>query len=336
LGKKIIVGIVLAIAIFHLAWYAGSYLYQSRELPDDQTIRRYQDNMMKQLKININRSVIEETYITAYGNRLHLIIAAAGKNAPTLVFIPGTTAYAQVYAQFGYDMYKEGFNVIGFDPRGHGLSSGPRGNYTINELVDDTLAVVKYARERFGEKVALAGSSQGGIVAFYAAAKDDSITAVVCHNIADLNGKDNLVLSQIRPPQFLVPLCAFFMNLYGNYSFPISLYLDLSKEKFSDGTDAATLIKRDPLAVSWITFRALNSLMHTDLSKPVETISVPVMLIHAGKDNIFPQAYVEDIYNRLTCRKKYLLLENAEHLVMTNNVPEIVPPTAVWLREVMR
>ena len=335
MSKKIIAGIILAVAIFHLAWYAGSRLYQNRKLPDHQTIRQYQDNMMKQLKMNVDRSAVEETYIAANGNRLHLMIAAVGKNAPTLVFIPGTTAYAQVYAQFCYDMYREGFNVIGFDPRGHGLSNGPRGNYTINELVDDALAVAKYARERFGGKVALAGSSQGGIVAFYAAAKDDSIAAVVCHNIADLNGKDNLVLSQIRPPRFLVPLCAFFMNLYGNYSFPISLYLDLSKEKFPDGTDAAALIKRDPLAVSWITFRALNSLMRTELAKPVEKIRVPVMLIHAGKDNIFPRAYVEGIYNRLTCRKKYLLLENAEHLVMTNNVPEIVPPTAAWLKEVM-
>ncbi len=336
MAKKIIVGIILAVGIFHLVWYVGSRMYQNQKLPDEKILRSYQDKMMKQLRMNVDRSVMEETYINANGNTLHLIIAAAGKHKPCVVFIPGTTAYAQVYAQFGYDLYQQGFNVIGFDPRGHGLSSGPRGNYTIDELVDDTLEVVKYARARFGGKVALAGSSQGGIVAFYAAARDDSLDAVVCHNLADLNGRDNIILSQIRPPQVLVPLCRFFMNLYGNYSFPISLYLDLTKEKFPDGTDAATLIKHDPLAVSWITFRALNSLLRTDLAKPVESIKVPVMLIHAGKDNIFPQDYVEGIYNRLTCKKKYLLLPNAEHLVMTNNVPEIVEPVATWLKEVMQ
>ncbi|MBN1364189.1 MAG: alpha/beta fold hydrolase [Syntrophaceae bacterium] len=336
MGKKIIIGIILAVGIFHIAWYAGSRIYQNPKLPDDKVLREYQDKMIKQMKMNVDRSVMEETYINANGNRLHLIITATGKNAPTLVFIPGTSVYAKVFAQFGYDMYKQGFNVIGFDPRGHGQSSGPRGNYTINELVDDTLAVMKYTRNRFGDKVALAGSSQGGMTAFYAAARDDSINAVVCHNIANLNGKDNIILSLIRPPQFLVPFCIFIMNIYGNYSFPISLYLDLTKEKFPDGTDAATLIKHDPLAVSWITFRALNSLLRTDMVKPVEKIKVPVMLIHAGKDNIFPQAYVESIYNRLTCKKKYLLLKNAEHLVMTNNVPEIVPPIAAWLKDIMR
>ena len=334
--KKIIFIAIVIIALFHVVWYAGSRMYQNRKLPDEKTIREYQDDMMKRiLKINIDRTLVEETYINANGYKLHLSIGTAGKNAPTLVFIPGTTAYAQVYAQFLYEMDKRGFNVIGFDPRGHGQSSGPRGDYTMSGLVDDLLAVVKYARSRFGGKIVVSGSSQGAMAAFYAAAADDSLAAAVCHNIADLNGKDNIVLSQIRPPRFLLPVAAFLMNLYGSYSFPISLYLDLTKEKFVDGTDAATLIKNDPLCVSWITFRALNSLMHTDLAKPVEKIKVPIMLIHADRDTIFPQAYVEGIYNRLTCKKKYLLLKNTEHLVMTNNVDEIVPPITDWLKEIM-
>jgi len=334
--KRIIIIATIIIGLFHIVWYAGSRIYQNRKLPDDKTIREYQDAIMKRWKINVDRSKIEDTFIDANGYRLHLNIGSIGTNAPTLVFVPGTTAYAQVYSQFLYDMYRQGFNVIGFDPRGHGQSSGPRGDYTMSGLVEDTLAVVKYARNRFGGTVAVSGSSQGGMAAFYAAAADDTLAAAVCHNIADLNGKDNIVLSQLRPPRFLLPAAAFLMNLYGSYSFPISLYLDLTKERFIDGTDAATMVKNDPLCVSWITFRALNSLLHTDPAKPVEKIRVPIMLIHADKDSIFPQAYVEGIYNRLTCKKKYLLFKNTEHLVMTNNVAEVVPPVAAWLKEVMR
>ncbi|MDY6903404.1 MAG: alpha/beta fold hydrolase [Thermodesulfobacteriota bacterium] len=331
--------IIAIIALFHILWYATSRLYQNRKIPGNEVLQEYQDRIMKQMNIAVDRSVMEETYIDANGYRLHLVVAAAGENAPTLVFIPGTTAYAQVYAQFGYEMYKQGFNMIGFDPRGHGQSSGPRGDYTINGLVDDALAVTRYARQRFGGKVALAGSSQGGIVAFYAAARhtspDATVDAAVCHNIADLNGNDNLILSLLRPPKFLVPAARFLMTLYGRFSIPISLYLDLSKETFPDGTNAATLVRNDPLAVSRITFRALNSLTRTDLPTPVEKIPVPIMVIHAGKDNIFPQSYIEDIYNRLACPKKYLLLEDTEHLVMTNNVNEVVPPVAEWLKGIM-
>jgi hypothetical protein len=44
---------------------------------------------------------------------------------------------------------------------------------------------------------------------------------------------------------------------------------------------------------------------------------------------------VELSQERSDVGKKYLLLKDTPHLVMTNNVPEIVPPVAALLREVM-
>ncbi len=336
MAKRIILIILIGTGVFHIAWYAASKIYQGSGVVDDTTAREHLTGYMKQMKINADLSAMEEPSINANGFTLRLTVLPAGKNAPTLVFIPGTSVYAQFYIEFMDQMHKQGFNVVGFDPRGHGRSSGPRGDYTINGLVDDAIAVVKYARNRFGGPVAVAGSSQGGMAAFYAAARDDSIAAAVCHNIADLNGKDNLVLSQVRPPLFLVSVAEFMTRLYGSYSIPISMYLDLKIELMKDGTDVITFSKADPIVVRYITLRALGSLLHTDLAKPVEKIRVPVMLVHADRDSIFPQAYVEGIYNRLTCKKNYLLFKNTEHLVMSNNVPEVVPPVTAWLREVMR
>lgn len=333
--KKIVFFMVLAVVVFHVGWYAVSYKVKHEKLTDEAAIQKAFDDLLKQEKIGIDRNAFKEAYLEANGVNLHLDVFFAGSNAPTLVFIPGTSVYAKFYIEFMYKMYLQGFNVVGFDPRGHGLSSGPRGDYTINEIVDDTLAVVKYARERFGGKVAIAGSSQGGIVAFYAAARDHSIAAAVCHNLADLNGKDNLILSQFRPPRFMVPLAEFMANLYKGYSVPVFLYLDLTKEKSKSGIDAKTLLQNNPIYVKWITIRALGSLMHTDLGTPVEKITVPVMVVHSDQDTIFPRAYVEDIYNRLTCKKKYLLFKNTQHLVMTNNVDEAVPPVSAWLKETM-
>lgn len=334
--KKIIIAVVAAIALFHIAWYASSCSFQKRTPPDGKTAREHLLLYMKQMKIDADLSRMEDTFIEANGSRIHLLVFPAGASAPTLVFIPGTSVHAGFYIEYIYAMYKQGFNVVSFDPRGHGLSGGRRGDYTLDALVADTLAVVKYARGRFGGKVAVAGSSQGGMTAFYAAAADDSIAGAVCHNIADLNGKDNLVLSQIRPPLALVPAAGFLLDLYGSYSIPISLYLDLTTEKMKDGTGVIEYSAGDPLIVSRISLRALGSLLRTDLAKPVEKIRVPVMVVHADRDSIFPQAYVEDIYNRLTCPKKFMLFRNTEHLVMTNNVNEVAPASASWLKSVMK
>lgn len=335
--KKIVLTILLIVVVFHIGWYAVSHKVQNEKLPDEASVQAAFEKSLADGKIIIDRNSFAEIFIEANGVKLHLDVFAIGENAPTVVFIPGTSVYAKFYIEFMYEMYRQGFNVVGFDPRGHGLSSGLRGDYTIQEIVDDTLAVVRYARERFGGKgkVAVVGSSQGGIVAFYAAAMDDSLAAAVCHNLADLNGRDNLILSQLRPPVFLVPLAGFLADLYQKYSIPVFLYLDLTREHSRNGTDAKTLIKSNPVTVKWITIRALGSLMRTDLAKPVEAIKVPIMLVHAENDSIFPQSYVENIFNRLTSEKEYLFFKNTEHLVMTNNVDEAVPPIVTWLKKVM-
>ena len=330
-----IVVVMVVIVLFHAGWYLVTRQKLYASLPDEATVQRFQDKMLKRLNIAVDRSAIEETDITANGLRLHLSILAAGDGAPVLVFIPGTSVYAFLYIELMCALHDQGVTVVGFDPRGHGKSGGPRGRYTINEVVDDALAVAAYARRRFGGPVAVAGSSQGGMAAFYAAARDDSLAAAVCHNIADLNGRDNLQLARLKIPPALVPINQWLLKFYGRFAVPVSLYLDLSQEILKDGTDAATYVREDPLCINWITLRALGSLMKTEPARPVEAIAVPIMLIHSDQDNIFPQAYVESLFGRLTCPKEYLLLPGRDHLVMTNHVDEVAGPMADWLKQTM-
>ena len=152
----------------------------------------------------------ETDSVTSDGLKLHLDIIEVDKAKPTVVFIPGTSVYAMIYGEFMATLADKGYNVVGFDPRGHGRSEGVRGSYTIPELMADTRAVVAYARDRFGDPIAVAGSSQGGIVAFYVAATDEKLAGVICHNIADLGDPESLKLtrtpslSRILKPLFLV------------------------------------------------------------------------------------------------------------------------------------
>src|SRR4030042_1275193 len=117
MGKKIILGIILFLGIFHITWYAGSCTYKNRGLPDNVKEKDYQVKLLKRMDIKIDTRTMEETDIDANGFRIHLTVFPAGKKAPTLVFIPGTSVYARFYIEFLYDMYRQGFNVVGFDPR---------------------------------------------------------------------------------------------------------------------------------------------------------------------------------------------------------------------------
>jgi pimeloyl-ACP methyl ester carboxylesterase len=68
----------------------------------------------------------------------------------------------------------------------------------------------------------------------------------------------------------------------------------------------------------------------------VQEIETPVMIIHAGGDNIFPEDYVRRVYDKLTCPKEFLYVEDAPHLVMTDYVDAILPPIVKWLNEMMK
>src|SRR5688572_18240139 len=135
-----------------------------------------------------------EDWIECDGNKLHLDIYEVGKDAPTIIFIPGTAIYALCYGELLHKFGENGYNVIGLDPRGHGRSEGIRGDYTIPELMRDVDATITYAITRFNDSISLVGSSQGGILALYMAAKDARVKSVVCQNIADLTAPETLSL----------------------------------------------------------------------------------------------------------------------------------------------
>jgi esterase/lipase len=59
------------------------------------------------------------------------------------------------------------------------------------------------------------------------------------------------------------------------------------------------------------------------------------MAIQAEFDEMFTVTYTESIYDRLTCDKEMMVLLGRTHLVMTNDVDEIVPEAAAFLNRYM-
>jgi hypothetical protein len=60
------------------------------------------------------------------------------------------------------------------------------------------------------------------------------------------------------------------------------------------------------------------------------------MLVFQGsKDIVFPLKYTEHMYNRLTCKKKLMVFDGLEHLVLTNHVSEVIGPITHWLHETL-
>lgn len=324
------------------AWAAYSYRMMNKPVPTEDEARAYARSLMERVGLGELYGTWEEEWLELGDRRLALYHFKSDPGDPVMVFVPGTSVYALLYIEYMYKLSRRGFNVVGFDPRGHGMSSGKRGVYTLGQLVEDARAVISHAATRYNPKVAVSGSSQGGMVAFYCAAAEPRLKAAVCHNVIAPDEPDNERMT--RWPAFYRPLLAFsrtslaqaaLRTPLGNLMTPVRAYLNLKEEPCRLFPDVMRFLKEDPLVVNSVSLSALASLGTTPLAVRVEDIKTPVMIVHSGKDNIFPEDYVRRIYERLTCRKEFLFLPDRPHLVMIDYVDEIVPPIAEWLKGVM-
>jgi len=304
---------------------------------NDTELRAYLEKVAGIRGIPLQFDRFKSDSVTSDGLKLRMYIIETDRARPVVVFVPGTAVYSMLYSEFLLALADRGYNVVGIDPRGHGISEGAHGSYTIAELVADTRAAVAYARKRFNDKIAVAGSSQGGIVAFYVAATDEKLAGVVCHNAADLGDPASVRLT--RNPNFsrlMKPLLKFFASLMPEFQIPISFYLNLEAEEMRGFGNAKVFLDQDPIAYRSIRLKGMASLAYEKLPRPVERITTPVQILHAGRDNIFPQDYIENIYNRLTCKKSLKIYPDLPHLILTEHVDIVTPDVVEWLEDIFK
>lgn len=308
-------------------------MYQSKDKTFE-TLHDYFDYIAETMGFPRVHEYFESDTVISDGLKIHVDVFEYDKNAPTIVFIPGTAIYGLCYGELLYKLGQHGYNIVSLDPRGHGQSEGLRGDYTISEIMKDAESAISYAIKRFNKKVNLMGSSQGGIVAFYMAAKDERLDSVICQNFADLTSEDTLQLARHpRLFKYLKGMIAKYGHKLPNIQIPVTSYIDLDKIPVKYFGSAKNFMESDPLALKTISLRALQSLASTEIPKPVSKIKVPVMVLQGTADSIFPVSYTQKIFDRLTCRKQLALFPDRSHAVLHEDIDGVVPVVTTWLQD---
>lgn len=123
---------------------------------------------------------LRDVFVDANGLRHHLV-ARGMPGSPIVVMLHGLTQQARVFDGIGAALAATN-HVYALDVRGRGETEwGPPGEYTIDTYVADLEAV----RMALGlERVALVGTSMGGLIAMqYAAAYPQAVTKLVMNDI---------------------------------------------------------------------------------------------------------------------------------------------------------
>ncbi|MCB9555265.1 MAG: alpha/beta fold hydrolase [Deltaproteobacteria bacterium] len=259
------------------------------------------------------------------GGQLKLSVIDEHADAPVLIFLPGTNAYALLYGEFLTKMVDRGINVVGVDPRGHGRSEGRRGSYTLDEILHDLRTVVDWTRAHFGGRIWIGGSSQGGIASFYFAAMNSDIDGTICHNIADLDGP--LSHQLIRTPKLAKaarPLIRRLARLMPEAPLPMSSYINLAREPVRGMGTALNVLNNDPLTVPFIRLRTLASLTRGPIRSPAHQISCPILVLHGDLDTIFPTSYIEHLFAEIRAEKALLRFPAHHHYMIVDDVDSYI------------
>jgi alpha-beta hydrolase superfamily lysophospholipase len=259
----------------------------------------------------------------------------ADKTRGTIVFVPGTGTHVVAYIEFVCALADEGFTVLAFDPRGHGRSSGQRGDFTVAGFVRDTVAVVRFAQRTCPGPHFLSGSSQGGIIAVYAATLLPELAGVMPQAFADLSDPESAELlgegtlaRRLKPVRSLFPVLG---RMLPTVPIPVSTYVSLARESLG-WTTAAQFLADDPLGVAVYTLRATADLSSAPPPRPLEEMRHHVLVVAAGNDRVFPIAFQRRQANKLTNAKvEVAVFEGQEHLLLNTHPSLVVPRMAEWL-----
>jgi pimeloyl-ACP methyl ester carboxylesterase len=127
-------------------------------------------------------SLSEKAFVTINGVQQGMFIKSKDARNPVLLFLHGGPGMPEYFLTQRYPTgLEEHFTVVWWDRRGAGLSYHPDiplETMTVEQSIQDTLAVTNYLRQRFGkEKIYLMGHSGGSFVGIQAAARAPELYA---------------------------------------------------------------------------------------------------------------------------------------------------------------
>jgi 3-oxoadipate enol-lactonase len=251
------------------------------------------------------------------GARIDYSVAGAA-TAPTLLFINSIATTRELWARQVSRLSKS-FRVISYDARGHGFSQVTAGDYTIEQLGRDALAIL----DAVGiESAHVCGISLGGITAMWLGVHAPRrITSLVLANTAARIGSVEMWTERIA-----------FVKQQG-----MATLADLTMPRwFTDGFRA-----REPQTIEQ--FRAMvaacskdgylsccAALRDEDLREAIADIRCPVLCVAGNADPATPPDALQFIHSRIAGSKMLLLdaahLTNVEqHEAFTNAVSDFIP-----------
>jgi alpha-beta hydrolase superfamily lysophospholipase len=226
--------------------------------------------------------------IAADGIRLHVqawpMDATLHVAEGTAVVVHGLGEHIGRYQHVAEMLNAAGWNVVGYDQRGHGLSTGKRGRLAkADDLYVDLASVIDYARAEFPGRLVLIGHSMGGAVVggFVALTGGSTPTSPAWSRPVD-----GLVMSSPALDMGMSGIQKLSLKVFGVLAPDLPVGNGLKPAWISRDAEVVAAYKADPLVHPKIAARLGQAMFDAGQAALARaaTWTVPTLLIYSATD----------------------------------------------------
>jgi alpha-beta hydrolase superfamily lysophospholipase len=269
---------------------------------------------------------LEHTWAKQHGVLIHLEVHPVSAGAPTVVIVHGLGDHTRRLTPLAIALCEAGFNAIGLDRRGHGISEGRRGDASLDEDFAVLRLGIAQARERFGGPVVLLGDSLGGIMIWYLLTQEPDVDAVVCHDISHPDVRHDASM------RFKAPLMRAVGTVVPRLAVPVRQIADYDHVALDPVTKAYFDDEVDKLFNFTISGRSVASYLAFRASRPWEQVSTPALVIAGAEDRMVSPRFIEASLERSKPpNTTYVKVPGAGHQLFLDDLGDALPPLLEWL-----
>ena len=235
-----------------------------------------------------------------------------------VIIVHGLTEHKGRYEEFANELFQSSISVFAIDLRGHGESSGAKGDLLrFEDYLTDIDAFVKHIKAEFPDmKLAIFGHSLGGLVATAFVEKSDLI------NLLILSSPVLELPSKIKKVRWLPAW------LLGSLKF---------KKRHSESKEMLKYGRNDPLACQFTTLRLLKAaFIHgvRRVKRIFQNITLPVLMLGGQLDNLVNSGNLNSILEKFGSSDKTIIIyKNAKHRIVQNDAKDTAIADIIdWLK----
>jgi lysophospholipase len=289
---------------------------------------RERNSALASLDLEGGLSRLEHAWVKQDGILIHLEIHAIAPGAPTVVIAHGLGDHTRRLTPLALALGEAGFNAIGLDRRGHGISEGRRGDASLDEDFAVLRLGIAQARERFGGPVVLLGDSLGGIMIWYLLTEGADVDAVVCHDISHPDVPHDPSM------RFKAPLMRLVGAVAPRLSIPVRRVADYDHVALDPVTKAYFDGEVDKLFNFSVSARSAASYLAFRPSRPWEEVPTPALVIAGAEDRMVSPRFIEASLERSKPpNTAYTKVPGAGHQLFLDDLGASLQPLLDWLQK---